>query len=145
MSLQPDPLLWITDTCCQVPLPKTLGSLKRKIIRVPFLRIALLLLLVQPCGCHLRPQNQSAPDPARDINTVLREHDDRLMSISGVTGVYVGLEKDGRTPCLKVMAVRKTAALRKKIPKYLEGYRVLVEETGIIKPLSAPEPRPNKS
>jgi hypothetical protein len=71
----------------------------------------------------------------RDINAVLRDHDTELLAIPGVTGVYVGLARDGRTPCLKVMAVKVTPALRQQVPRQLEGYDVVVEETGVIRPL----------
>jgi hypothetical protein len=57
------------------------------------------------------------------------------MAIPGVVGVYVALDKDGKTPCLKVMVARKTRELVRKLPKTLEGYRVIIEETGIIRPL----------
>ncbi len=57
------------------------------------------------------------------------------MAIQGVVGVYVGLDKDGKTPCLKVMVARKTRELVRKLPTTLEGYRVIVDETGIIRPL----------
>ena len=73
--------------------------------------------------------------PKRDANDVLRAHDKALMAIPGVVGVYVGLLEDGRTSCLKVMAVRKTPEIERKVPKLLEGYPVVVEETGLIRPL----------
>ena len=43
---------------------------------------------------------------------------------------------DDKTPCLKVMAVKKTEDLEKAIPKTLDGYPVEIEETGIIRPLT---------
>ncbi len=70
-----------------------------------------------------------------DINAVLSRHDRELMAIPGVAGVYVGLLDDGATPCLKVMVVRDTGEVRRKIPKQLEGYPVVVEETGEIRPM----------
>ena len=73
--------------------------------------------------------------PKRDINAVLRDHEKTLLAIAGVVGVYVGLAQDDQTLCLKVMAVRKTPALERQVPRSLEGYRVLVEETGVIRPL----------
>ncbi len=57
------------------------------------------------------------------------------MAIQGVVGVYVGLDQDGKRPCLKVMVARKTRELVRKLPTTLEGYRVIVDETGIIRPL----------
>jgi hypothetical protein len=76
----------------------------------------------------------------KDINDVLREHDDELMAIPGVVGVYVGLMPDDKTPCLKVMVVKETEDLKKRIPKTLEGYPVLIEESGVIHPLSDKSP-----
>lgn len=73
--------------------------------------------------------------PRRDISQVLDEHDETLMAIPGVVGVAVGLKKDGATLCLKVLVARKTRALVRQIPKTLGGYSVVVEETGVIRPL----------
>ena len=66
---------------------------------------------------------------------MLRAHDRELMAIPGVVGVYVGLLADQKTPCLRVMAAKKTKALEQKIPKSLEGYPVEIEETGVIRPM----------
>jgi hypothetical protein len=71
----------------------------------------------------------------RDINAVLRDHDKELMALQGVVGVYVGVLDDGKTSCLKVMVVRKTPDLERAIPKSLEGYPVVIEETGVIRPM----------
>ena len=67
---------------------------------------------------------------SRDINAVLRAHDRELLAINGVVGVYVGALDDGKTPCLKVMVVSKTAELERAIPKTLEGYPIVIEVTG---------------
>jgi hypothetical protein len=71
----------------------------------------------------------------RDINAVLRAHDQELLAIKGVAGVYVGLLDDGKTPCLKVMVVAKSAEIDKAVPKTIEGFPVIIEVTGKIKPL----------
>ena len=81
-----------------------------------------------------------SPAPRRDINAVLRDHDKELLAIKGVVGVYVGLQKDGRTPCLYVMLVRDAPETRKAIPSEIEGYRVLVDITGEIRPLPGQSP-----
>jgi len=57
------------------------------------------------------------------------------MAIPSVVGVYVGLLDDDRTSCLKVMVVQKTPELERKIPKSLEGYPVVLDETGVIRPM----------
>ena len=107
----------------------------RRIVCLP----AILLMALQSAGCSRAPTNQPLTKedmPLRDINLVLRDHDDELLSIPGVVGVYVGVLEDGKTPCLKVMVIKKTPELEQKIPKSLEGYPVLLDETGVIRPLS---------
>ena len=103
--------------------------------------LSLFLSVFSPAACRRDSGDQAAPPaqsearPVRDINDVLRDHDDDLMAIPGVVGVYVGLMADEKTPCLKVMAARKTPELDGKVPKLLEGYPVVVEESGIIRPM----------
>lgn len=90
------------------------------------------------CGCHSAARQRPAPGSTmsqRDINAVLRAHDRELLAIPGVVGVYVGLLPDQKTPCLRVMAVKKTRALERATPKSLEGYPVEIEETGAIRPM----------
>ena len=76
--------------------------------------------------------------PQRDIDTVLRAHDKELLTIPGVVGVYVGLRADQKTPCLRVMVVKKTKDLEQAIPKSIEGYSVALDETGVIRPMQHP-------
>lgn len=96
------------------------------------------LVMALAGGCHPAMNTKGAPRPTRDINAVLRDHDRKLMALPGVVGVYVGLLDDERTECLKVMLARKDRNLERAIPRVIEGYRVVTEVTGEIKPL-APE------
>jgi hypothetical protein len=102
-------------------------------------RVLLLAVVFYCAGCRIGPENESAMPNSnmsrRDINLVLQEHDDELLAIPGVVGVFAGLLEDGKTQCLKVMADRKTRELERTIPKSLEGYPVVLEETGPIRPL----------
>ena len=108
------------------------SALVTKILGVALICTSLALL----CGCASEPRPPSGSTmPHRDINTVLRAHDRELLAIPGVVGVYVGLLPDRKTPCLRVMAVKKTKGLEQAIPKSLEGYRVELEETGVIRPM----------
>jgi hypothetical protein len=78
----------------------------------------------------------------KDINAVLKAHDKELLAIPGVVGVYVGVLPDEKTPCLKVMVVEETEDLKRRIPKSIEGHPVLIEESGVIRPLKG---RPSDS
>ncbi len=72
----------------------------------------------------------------KDINAVLKSHEQELMALPGVVGIAVGLLPDNKTLCLKVLVVKETEELKKKIPKSLDGYPVVIEESGVIRPLS---------
>ena len=80
---------------------------------------------------HAVAQSRSSPD----INAVLRAHDKQLLAVPGVVGVYVGLLADGKTPCLKVMLAKKSAKAERAIPKNIDGFPVVIEITGEIRPL----------
>jgi hypothetical protein len=75
----------------------------------------------------------SSPQPKRDINAVLEDHDDALLQKPGVEGVYVGVLEDGKTPCLHVMLGNEEGS--KSIPPEIEGYPVVTEVPGRIRPL----------
>jgi hypothetical protein len=76
-----------------------------------------------------------SPSPRRDINAVLAAHDRQLLDLPAVVGVYVGVLADGKTPCLKVMLARPTPETERKIPRDIEGYPVVIEISGEIRPL----------
>jgi len=70
--------------------------------------------------------------PFRDINAVLDDYDEVLMAVEGVVGVAMGLLEDGKTLCLKVLVIEKTSELARRIPSMIEGYPVVLEESGVI-------------
>jgi len=86
-------------------------------------------------GCTRYMTKHSPSAPLRDINAVLADHDQELMAIPGVVGVYVGRLNDEKTPCLKVMLAHKDASLERRIPRVLEGHPVVTEVTGELRPL----------
>ena len=105
-------------------------------IRKSGLCFAVAAMLLSP-ACASRRQSPVDQKMARkDINAVLNENDEKIMAIPGVVGIYVGLMPDEKTPCLKVMVVKTTDDLKNRIPKSLEGYPVLLEESGVIRPLA---------
>ena len=70
---------------------------------------------------------------AKTIEVVLEEHTDKWMSIPGVVGTAIG-EYKGK-PCIKIFVVKKTAELTKKIPSKIEGFPVVIQETGEFRAL----------
>ena len=73
--------------------------------------------------------------PERTIEQVQEEHTDEWMAIPGVVGTAIGLF-DGK-PCIKVFASSKPQQLRAKIPSTVDGYPVIIEETGKFRALDS--------
>ena len=73
------------------------------------------------------------PMTTKRIEEVLKEHTQAIMAIPGVVGVGQGLCK--KKPCIKVFVIKKTTNLGQRIPDTLDGYPVMVEETGEIEAL----------
>ena len=71
--------------------------------------------------------------PERTIEQVQEEHTDEWMAIPGVEGTAIGLF-EGK-PCIKIFTSRKPQEVRGKIPSTVEGYRVIIEETGACRAL----------
>ncbi len=71
--------------------------------------------------------------PERTIEQVQEEHTDEWMAISGVEGTAIGLF-EGK-PCIKIFSSRKPQEIRAKIPSTVEGYPVIIEETGAFRAL----------
>ena len=89
-------------------------------------------------GCgkeHIEVRGGEKRMPTKSIEQVLKEHTDAWMSIPGVVGTAIG-ELKGK-PCIKILVVQKTEELTKKIPSQVEGFPVILEETGEIRALRA--------
>jgi len=94
-------------------------------------RLVLMLLAGAIPACSTG-QGGGATVTARDIDAVLAAHTDGLMALPGVVGTAIGL-CDGER-CIKVLFADSTAATRSSIPTRLEGYRVVPEVTGPLRP-----------
>ncbi|MFC1541197.1 hypothetical protein ACFL50_01965 [Candidatus Latescibacterota bacterium] len=69
----------------------------------------------------------------RTIQEVLKSHTTELMSLPYVIGTAIS-EINGK-PCILIMVTQKTRELIDKIPKELEGYPVIIKETGEFRAL----------
>ncbi len=67
----------------------------------------------------------------RLIVDVIRTHASELMSISGVVGVAQGDLKG--EPCVTVMVVEQTDEMKYGIPGELDGFPVVISETGKLR------------
>jgi hypothetical protein len=85
-----------------------------------------------PHGAADRGGGGSTTVAARGIDEVLALHNDSLLALPGVVGTAVALCEGER--CIKVFLADSNPDTRNRIPTRLEGYRVVVEVTGIIRP-----------
>lgn len=113
----------------------------RQTHRIKLCFILCVIMLLTACSAAIRNQvnhhRQLEPMSQKDINTVLKVHEAELLAIPGVVGIYIGLLPDDQTTCLKVMVAEKTEEIQKRIPESIEGYPVLIEESGVIHPLKS--------
>ncbi len=71
--------------------------------------------------------------PGKTIEQVLNEKTDEWMAVPGVAGVAIG-ESKGK-PCIRVFTSCRPDELHSKIPSTVDGYTVIVEQTGTIRTL----------
>ncbi len=96
-------------------------------------RTLALVLLAGALACSgAQRGGGTATVTVRSIDEVLAAHNDSLMALPGVVGTAIGL-CDGER-CIKVLLADSGADTKRRIPARLEGYRVLAEVTGTIRP-----------
>jgi hypothetical protein len=105
-------------------------------IKMIALSICLIFISISAVACannnvdNLQGENTMA---VKTIEEVLKKHTGELMSVPGVVGTAQGVCDN--KPCIKVYVIKKTSELNKKIPDIIEGYPVVIEETGKIRAL----------
>jgi hypothetical protein len=109
---------------------------KRKVCRraAASLLIPVVVFALQCAGCRKGSGNERGVPvmSTADAIRAMDAHVNELMAVPGVVGVAVGALDDGGL-CIKVLVVKKTAEHRKRIPKEIEGYPVVIEESGEIR------------
>lgn len=67
------------------------------------------------------------------VKEIKEKYQRTLMQIPGVIGVGIGLYEEEFV--INVLVVKKTRLLIKRLPGELDGFRVVIQETGFIKAL----------
>ncbi len=117
-----------------------LNEIKLSVVRMNLKAIILFIGIIalgssaNPCAGQ-RGNDRSGEEgmPEKSIEEVLKRYTPELMSKPGVVGTSQGL-CDGQ-PCIKVFAAENTGDLQQEIPNTLEGYPVVIEETGRFRAL----------
>lgn len=69
----------------------------------------------------------------KTIEQVLEERTDQWMAIPGVEGTAIGLFQN--KPCIMILSSVAPRQLRSKIPDTLEGYNIVIQQTGTFRAL----------
>jgi len=96
------------------------------------LALAAVATFAAGCGGAASSRGESV-EAGRPIAEIIAEQAPAWMALPGVVGVYESADDRGR-PCLKVMVESATDELRRQIPESVEGYSVLLRETGPVAP-----------
>lgn len=88
-----------------------------------------------PCGAYAGPSDLDKEQlmPEKTIDQVRKEHTDEWMTIPGVEGVAISICDDN--PCILILSSVKPQKLQDKIPNTIEGYPVIIKETGTFRAL----------
>ena len=95
-------------------------------------RVIAPLLLVGALAACSATHSGGATVASKSIDEVLAAHTDSLMALPGVVGTAIALCEGER--CIKVFLADSSSSTKSRIPARLEGYRVVAELTGTIRP-----------
>jgi len=114
--------------------------MKGAVKRLERVRASILVITVVASagifGCmekRVRDSEQVQGMSQKTIEQVQEEHTDEWMAIPGVEGTAIGLY-EGK-PCIKIFSSGNPQQLRNEISSNIEGYPVIIEETGIFRAL----------
>jgi hypothetical protein len=99
--------------------------------------ILFLIITFNFIQCHSQIKD-STEMQKKPIEQVLKDNQEKLLSIPGVQGFYQGKSAKGEDRIV-IMVDSLSEKNKDKFPDSLEGYPVMIEETGLIKPLNQKE------
>ncbi len=71
----------------------------------------------------------------KTIEQVLEDRTDQWMAIPGVEGTAIGLFEG--EPCIMILSSVAPQQLRSKIPETLNGYNIVIQQTGTFRALDS--------
>ena len=82
------------------------------------------------CACCTDPSDPGKGQSMSEqtIEQVQEKHTDEWMAIPGVQGTAIGMS-EGK-PCILILSSVSPETLQDKIPSQVEGYPVIIRETG---------------
>ncbi len=103
-------------------------------MRLVLFFLTITFIFVQ-CNSQVKEKNRMQKKP---IEQVLKDNQNMLLSIPGVQGFYQGKSERGEDRIV-IMVDSLSEKNKSKLPDSLDGYPVIIEEGGKIKPLDQRE------
>lgn len=116
-------------------MPRMLSRVQHFVLRIVLRGTLAFASMTLIAGCRTAEPSKSTmtePDTRPPIEQVLASHTPELMAMPGVVGTAQGLLDSGK-PCIQVLVVERTRELESRIPRALEGWPVVIVETGEIR------------
>lgn len=107
-----------------------------KQIAIVLLKVGVIITAGSITGCFFTGTSDYEKGQCmteRTIEQVLKDKTDQWMALPGVVGTAIGLCED--KPCIRIFTSSKPQQLRDMIPSTVEGYPVIIEETGEFRAL----------
>lgn len=98
--------------------------------------VCAIIVAIMSCssyGSNVREKELSTV-PGKTIEQVLKDNTSKWMAIQGIEGAAIGVCND--QPCIKIFTSIQPEEIQSMIPAALEGYPVVIEYTGSIRPLN---------
>jgi hypothetical protein len=96
------------------------------------MRMILVIAIVVTASCTPRPMDQNS-ETRKPITEVLSAHTVEWMKLPGVIGT--GETKKDDQPAIMIFVDTLNDELRSKLPTQVDGYSVVIEQSGKIVPL----------
>lgn len=97
---------------------------------MPAILVMLMAIILVSCAQNPVAQRSEQQVPQKTIAVVLEEVSSSLLSISGVVGAGEGV--CGNKACIRVYVLQESPELLRLIPETIDGYPVVIEQTGQI-------------
>jgi hypothetical protein len=103
----------------------------KKYLHVCLTAVIVIAIVGAMLACVKRKDTGTLNERNRSVEQVFDVHRDSLLSIPGVVGA--GIAKLDDKPCIMIMVKQKGQYAEGQLPKELDGYKVIVQETGELK------------
>ena len=103
-------------------------------ISIVLLAIAIIIAVGALSGCSKDDVGDMVKGSLvneKTIEQILEDRTDQWMAIPGIEGTAIGIF--GNEPCIMILSSVAPQQLRSKIPETLNGYNIVIQQTGTFR------------